>query len=346
MGDYRAVVSNPSGSVTSQVATLVVDGVGIGGFEADVNPLPAGNNAVTVSDWVRVGRLVAGLESPINSGDFTRADCAPRTNAVLGIFPRGNGALSVADWTQAGRYAAGLDPLTPAGGPMTPGGSGGGFAPAADTGADASGRQIRLLGDKTAVGEIVTVRAELHGAGNENAIGFTVSFDAGALAFEGASLGADATGVALNANANQAGSGLVGLVLAKPTGQSFSSGLSRVAELRFRALARRAATTASLTDAPVTREVSSATAEVLGVDWLDTELRIVSAARWRAETSATGAKFHLSGEPGERYRVEASSDLQHWETLTTVTADGSETLLSDPAGSGAQQRFYRASLVR
>ena len=79
------------------------------GFEADMN----GNGAVTITDWVKVGRIVAGLD-PLPVGvDFMKADCAPRSTF-------GNGVLSITDWVQAGRYAAGLDPGTPVAGPTGP----------------------------------------------------------------------------------------------------------------------------------------------------------------------------------------------------------------------------------
>lgn len=79
------------------------------GFEADMNS----NGVVTITDWVKVGRIVAGLDAVANGTEFQKADCAGR--ATLG-----NGALTISDWVQAGRYAAGLDPLTSAGGPTQP----------------------------------------------------------------------------------------------------------------------------------------------------------------------------------------------------------------------------------
>jgi hypothetical protein len=79
------------------------------GFEGDMN----GNGVVSITDWVKVGRMVAGLDQVAPGIEFQKADCAGRTTL-------GNGVLSISDWVQAGRYAAGLDPLTPAGGPNTP----------------------------------------------------------------------------------------------------------------------------------------------------------------------------------------------------------------------------------
>jgi hypothetical protein len=79
------------------------------GFEADMN----GNGGVSITDWVKVGRIVAGLDVVANGSDFQKADCAGR--ATLG-----NGVLSISDWVQAGRYAACLDPNTAVGGPTAP----------------------------------------------------------------------------------------------------------------------------------------------------------------------------------------------------------------------------------
>ena len=87
------------------------------GFEGDVSPRPFGSGAVTILDWVQVGRFAAGLDVPSPS-EFQRVDCAPRTSN--GSLVLGGGTISIADWVQAGRYAAGLDPLTPEGGPAGP----------------------------------------------------------------------------------------------------------------------------------------------------------------------------------------------------------------------------------
>ncbi len=84
----------------------------LAGFEADIN----GSGTVTISDWVKIGRIVAGLDPRPTGVDFLKADCAPRLNTDS-TLRLGGGTLSIADWVQAGRYAAGLDPLTAVGGP-------------------------------------------------------------------------------------------------------------------------------------------------------------------------------------------------------------------------------------
>lgn len=80
------------------------------GYEADVAPRGSGNDRITATDWVQIGRFVAGLESPANSGEFQRADCAP-------LATLGDGRIDLADWVQAGRFISGVDTVRAAGGP-------------------------------------------------------------------------------------------------------------------------------------------------------------------------------------------------------------------------------------
>jgi hypothetical protein len=84
----------------------------LSGFEADIN----GSGTLTISDWVKIGRIVAGLDPRPTGVDFLKVDTAPRLNTD-GSLRLGGGTLTIADWVQAGRYVAGLDPVTPVGGP-------------------------------------------------------------------------------------------------------------------------------------------------------------------------------------------------------------------------------------
>jgi len=345
IGDYRVIVTNPYGSVTSQVAALVVDGVGAGGFEADVMPPPYGNNSVSVTDWVRLGRLVVGIEAVSSSSEFQRSDCAPRTNAVLGTLPLGDGRLTVADWTQAGRYAAGLDPLTPAGGTNQPAGGGAGLmqGPVAQS-ADAALRQLRVVGVKAALGQTFRVAIELVAAGDENGVGFSLNFDPARLAYDGVSLGEGVADGTLQVNATQAGQGRIGVVLVKPAGANFASGATVLAQVRFTALGQTGSTPISLGDWPVVREVASVGAEVRRADYLDGNIGVILPARLSSPVNLTsgGIEFNLGGQPGELYRVEVSTDLMHWEWLFTQPAGSGPITLRDPAAGPFKQRFYRA----
>ncbi len=80
------------------------------GLEGDVN----GDGVVDLSDWVKLGRMVVGLDaSPTSGGPFMKTDCAPRAT-------RGDGVVDLSDWVQAGRFVVGLDTPQNAGGPSAP----------------------------------------------------------------------------------------------------------------------------------------------------------------------------------------------------------------------------------
>ena len=221
-------------------------------FEADVAPRPNGDGQVDIADWVQVGRFVAALDSPTNSLEFQRADCAPRDT-------QGDGILTVSDWVQAGRYAAGLDALIVAGGPTAP-----------------SGPQVLSLARRkgltppdalTVVGPVVfqgqtgTAFINLLAQGGENAVGFSLAFDPTAVTYLGASAGADAANAAIDINANHATSGQVGVILALPTGTGFGPGSRQLVQFNFRAAtAASISSVVTLTDVPVTRDVADTNA--------------------------------------------------------------------------------------
>lgn len=222
-------------------------------FEADVAPRPDGDGAVTIVDWVQVGRYVAALDSPTNASEFQRADCAPRSTM-------GDGLLTVSDWVQAGRYAAGLDPLTAAGGPTAP--SGPGIArPFHKEGTDPL-RTIMVQGAVILQGQTTgTALVELNAQGDENAIGLSLGFDPTVVSYTSASLGADAASATMDINSNQATNGQLGIIMALPTDTSFSPGTRQVLKINFRALTTNSVnSTVALTDLPVRREVADTNA--------------------------------------------------------------------------------------
>jgi hypothetical protein len=225
------------------------------GFEADVTPRPNGNGTVSITDWVQVGRFAAGLDTVTNASELMRADCAPRSTL-------GNGSVTITDWVQAGRYAAGLDPLTPAGGPtalaLPPLAPQGRLAPAAVS------RVVRVLDTSVNAGNLVTVTIELAAQGDENALGFSLNFDASKLTYSSAAAGVGAVGATLNVNASQVGLGRLGIALALPAGQAIAAGNRALVAVTFSA-ASEASGLAALTfgNIPIPQEVSDSVANSL-----------------------------------------------------------------------------------
>lgn len=230
------------------------------GYEADVAPRPNGNGngAVTISDWVQVGRFIAGLDQASAGGEFQRADCAPKDT-------KGNGSLSVADWVQAGRYAAGLDPAVTAGGPTTAAAAATPFIRHPPSAIRNQTRAVRVRAASIERGQQGTVTIELDAQGNENALGFSLNFDPAQLQFVSAALGSAATGAMLNVNDLQAAGGRVGVALALSAGQTFAAGTRQVVVLTWKASANGSGITTAVNfgDSPITRELSDPAATIL-----------------------------------------------------------------------------------
>jgi Concanavalin A-like lectin/glucanases superfamily len=71
LGDYA------NGSVSLAAAV---------GYEGDVYPRPNGDRIVTLGDLLLIGRYVARLEYPTNASEYQRADCAPRATLGNGAI--------------------------------------------------------------------------------------------------------------------------------------------------------------------------------------------------------------------------------------------------------------------
>lgn len=222
-----------SGTVTISPATA---------FEGDAYPRPGGDRANSLIDWLYLGRYVARLDYPTNAVEFQRADSAPRSTY-------GDGILRATDWVQAGRYAFGLDSQTPAGGPTN--------ETAVTAPSPSATRLLTASGATLLPGETATVSVSIAAQGNENAVGFSVSFDPALVSLTGAALGTGAGGATYYLNTNQLATGKIGFLMGWGIGSTFSPGTKELLRLNFMAAA---ATTgsfpATFVDTPVPREIS------------------------------------------------------------------------------------------
>ncbi len=244
------------------------------GYEGDVAPRPNGSNGtVTIADWVQTGRFAAGFDAVNVGSEFQRADTAPRASL-------GNGLLTISDWVQTGRYSSGLDPVVPAGGPSIPAANVLGQSgtesllasldvPALLAGDNHYAQQSRVIRATNVAGQRgqqVTVTLELDAQGNENAFGFSLSYDPAQLTYVSAAVGADVSSGLFNINNNQAAQGRLGFAIALPTGQNIAAGNNKkLATVVFSLPANGTANIIPLTfgDQPVPREVVNANADVL-----------------------------------------------------------------------------------
>ncbi len=278
----KITVVNPlPGGGTSNPLTLTVSG----GFEADVAPRPNGTNngTITIADWTQLGRFSAGLDVVTPGNEYQRADCAPRASL-------GDGRITLTDWVQAGRYATALDPVTGAGGPIAPVTNLELFSE--DIGKPGVGswelgfgrwemgvgrwelahRQTLITNHQPRIYAVAqspnSIAIFCEGSGIENAIGFSLQFDANKWEFVSSSIGGGTKNSALLINANWASSGLVGLALALPPNQNLKPKNIPIAVLTFRNRLGNIAPSFSplaieFADQPVACEVTSVRAESL-----------------------------------------------------------------------------------
>ncbi len=305
-------------------------------YEGDVSPRPSGDRTLGITDWVLAGRYAARLDYPTNASEFQRADCAPRD--VLG-----NGLITVSDWVQAGRYAAVLDPATPLGGPDA-------------EAVPASLKLVKPAGGNPLTTRIVEVslaalaqqqtgivRVNLEAQGDENALGFSLTFDPVVLSYVGASVGSAAGGATLNVNTNQAGSGSLGFVLALSAGSHFAAGTREIVKVTLKAVAATPDNyVIQFKDQPVPREVSSATAQVLSADYVNGSVMVHPPPS--LNIAHDGEDIVLSWPLWASNFAPQSADAVatpiNWSNVSaTVNVGSNENSITLPAAGSA--KFYR-----
>jgi len=231
-------------------------------YEADVTPRPTGNGngIVTVADWVQIGLFIANPGSVNPGSEFQRADCAP-------LATNGDGQLTMADWVQAGRFAAALDPIPTAAGQSTPVSSilasipyrtalRNLNEPAMNRSVPAS---IRLLASERQA--IVMIDS----TGEENAVGFSLTFDKTKWRIVSVVRGADTEGALFNTSNLKTAENSVGIGVALKAGQTWQPGERQLAIVTFAPMVGSAEEIPELAfaDFPIAREIVSEKASPL-----------------------------------------------------------------------------------
>ncbi len=248
----RSITGNNGATIAAQ---FVAGSIRIGlGFEGDVSPRPSGQNngTVTITDWVQIGRFVAGLDVAANGNEFQRADVSPRESL-------GDGRITLADWVQVGRYVAGLESAAVAGGPTSPSTTFKPVCPTVNSNCDSatfvrSGETTEKLLIKNHL-DFLTI--ELKASGRENAISFSLEFDQSEWRFVSAKAGRGARPATVIVNSSQATMGKIGLLVALPAGQTYTAGGREVVVIQFapQRKLRKQSLNAQFGDFPVVRSV-------------------------------------------------------------------------------------------
>jgi hypothetical protein len=306
-------------------------------FEGDVSPRPNGDQQVTVVDWVLLGLYAAGLDYPADGSQFQRADCAPRDTS-------GDGIITVADWVQAGRYALGLDQLSLAGGPTNEAGV------LISTNPEnkveklgANGRQLIATGGLLLPRQKVFSTVNLEAQGDENALGFSLGFDAAVLRLIDASLPENALAATLNMNTNEVAQGKIGMVIGLPIGSTFPLGTQHLVQLTFEAVSTNS-TNSPLTfgDVPVLRETSDVNARTLSTTYTGSAVAITPLPSLDIVLKQQGITLSWPAW-ATNYLLQTSDDLGSSSVWTNADAvvrltNGLSTATVPVSGS---TRFYR-----
>ena len=310
------------------------------GYEGDVAPLPNGDGAVTIIDWVQEGRYVAGLDTITNAAQFQRADTSPRAGY-------GDGQLTVADWVQTGRYAVGLDPLTVAGGPTAPanGPVSSKKSAAGSYGPLDLGRTILLAPTTAYPGKSVTVPVQLISQGNENAVGLSLKYDPTQLLATNVTLGAGDSAATLVANLNRASNGVVGFLLSLPFGTAFTAGTQEVARITY-FVQPGAVSPAPLvfTNSPTASSVSDPLANALTTTFQGASLVVASLTPPTLQAIWTPTALTLAWPVNALgYTLQTSTNLGvgNWSVLSVAPVPGPVNQAVTLPIVAEPQRYYR-----
>ncbi|HRZ35704.1 MAG TPA: immunoglobulin domain-containing protein, partial [Candidatus Paceibacterota bacterium] len=281
-GEYRVVVTNPGGSATSNPARLVV-----------LPPLtppsfvrqPESAVASVGEDATFVAQA-AGSEPLLYQWQRQQEDLAGETNATLTLTN-----LAVA---QAGDYRAIVrNPV----GTVT--------SQTASLVVSATPRTIRVGHIDTPTGNLVELPVEFYALGDENSLGFSLTFDSAQLEYRGVRRGTSAQGTALNVNAAGATQGRLGVALSKPAAQKFSAGTTVVLYVQFMVGQLSGSYEVQVADEPVAREIAD--------------------VRGRARASSfEGGQINILGTPPSILSAPAATVARVFSTVTfQATANGS-----------------------
>ncbi len=126
-------------------------------------------------------------------------------------------------------------------------------------------RVLRLGCGLTSPGSALAVPVELVSQGDENAVGFSLTFDPTVLSNPQATWGSDASSALFSTNANQAAQGRFGVALSLPGNAVFEAGIRQVAVVTFTVASGTSASSTFLNfgNTPVVRQISSMDAQSL-----------------------------------------------------------------------------------
>jgi len=230
-------------------------------------------------------------------------------------------------------------------------------------------RTVTIPNLSAAWGATVDVPVIIDAQGDENAFGFSVTYDPTVLTYGSTAVGTGAAGASLLVNTSQTSQGRVGVLLGLGGGQALAVGLRQLVVVTFTVRAGTGTTTTPVGfgDQPVVREVADVTANPVAVAFTGGVVTLGSVAfvtNVNALSVPEGgtATFlvKLSGQPGSNVTVNAArqsgdTDISvsggasltfttsNWDTYQTVTLAAAEDV--DAANGVATIRLTATGLA-
>jgi hypothetical protein len=205
-------------------------------------------------------------------------------------------------------------------------------------------RQVSLVAPVLSLAETGTVEVAVQALGDENALGFSLSYDATKLEFTGAILASSAKTATLDVNSNHANQGQLGLILALPTGQTFPAGTNQLVDLNFRPITPKGGSVpVAFADQPVIRGVADANASTLSADYVNGTVVISAPPSLNIVSSSAGVTLTWpSAATGFLLQESSDSSLtpSSWAAVnaTAVVVNNQNVVTIQPSST---KHFYR-----
>ncbi len=187
---------------------------------------------------------------------------------------------------------------------------------------------------------------ELLAQGEENAVSFSLQFDARQWRFASATLGEDAQKAALSINTKFAADGHVGFALALPPGQKLEAGMQSLLTVNFVAAENGGldAPQPAFSDWPAARELADAKAEVLTADWMPGGLSLFKASP--SQDWAAGVVIRVGTDGAQRFEPLAVFDpaQNKFVAVPIEVGDEREQVFLALFGTGWQQGLALAAM--
>jgi hypothetical protein len=185
-----------------------------------------------------------------------------------------------------------------------------------------------------------SVAVNLVAQGDENALGFSVTFDPTLVRFAKASLGISApSGTALVQNTNLAGSGTVGFLVGLAPPATFVAGTQQLVQIQFASVAYSNNAALTFGNTPIQQAVADVDANLLSASFQNATLAVGGSTWPTLEISQLGNNVVLSwplAATGFGLQTASAPGATWSNVLATPATNGSNLVVTSPISTNSQ----------